>query len=167
MIRFHCLRPLALALAGLFVLSDAEPLQAKKKGPTNQRFQGSIYVPFPIPLPSPVYPGEFEIRPWTDKVAPLGFVSGYFTVDTAGAGHRTGRIVLQNPNGDSVFIIYESQFTAGVNDPNFYGTFTIVGGSGKFANATGGGPFRHQQWMAPPGGGNPYIPVWFDGRITY
>ena len=161
--RIHRLRPLVLLIAGFAVLSIAEPLQAQKA--KQGKFQGSIYVPLPTPLPSPLYPGTFEIRAWTDKVSPLGYVSGYFTVDTpSGSLHRTGRIFLQNRNGDSVSLTYEVDWPSVPGDPNFYGTFTVVSGTGKFAGATGGGPFRHQQYPLPP---YPYIPAWFDGLISY
>jgi hypothetical protein len=163
---------IALVLTTLAILSAAAPLRAANT--TNQRFEGSVVVFLGVPLPDPPHLDlplntdlTFEIldtKGWTHKVSPLGQVSGSVTLNitTPDRLNRIGKIVLVDRNGNKVYLTYTVSRTP---TSNFYGTFTIVGGTGKFAGATGGGNLRHWQILYPSGF---YVETYFDdGWISY
>lgn len=75
----------------------------------------------------------------------------------------TGNLTLTAANGDELFISYHA--TTPYPDPatgafNPAGTFTITGGTGRFANATGGGTLS-----AHANAGTPATTATLDGTI--
>ncbi len=80
------------------------------------------------------------------------------------SGYFTGTEWIRAANGDLLMISHEGPTTMNVvtGAVTFRGTTVIKGGTGRFLNASGGGPFSGQASMATMTGGYD-----IDGRIVY
>jgi len=74
-----------------------------------------------------------------------------------------GAVMFTAANGDTLTFDYEGQLNAGTGEGS--GRFTITGGTGRFAGATGGGTF--QALIDVSRTTNQPMVVALDGRITY
>jgi hypothetical protein len=73
-------------------------------------------------------------------------VTGYVAIDVA-AGLVQGTFTLTAANGDMLFLLMAG---GGIDPTHGFGTFTVVGGTGRFQGATG----RYEQaitFATPPG----------------
>jgi hypothetical protein len=129
--RFHSMARAALAVMALTALAvpalagDCRPWKLVGAGETTGVGEdGTVFV---------------EHSGVSTQLGRYSFVGGHqFTPDfssSAGSGITTAA------NGDELWVIYEADiFPIGPDDPIPYvGTVTVVGGTGRFANATGGG----------------------------
>ncbi len=80
------------------------------------------------------------------------------------SGYFTGTERIQAANGDLLIVSHQGPTTMNVatGAVTFGGTTIIEGGTGRFLNATGGGPFSGQASMARMSGSYD-----IDGRIVY
>lgn len=150
MIRIHCLRQLTLALAGLAILTAAEPVRAQTKqqpfwGDANIAFSGTQFV---------VTAGKFKHMVGGYKVT--GF--GTNVPNTPAEGTDSGVLTLVASNG-VLYFSYVVQPYDPVHYPGLWkGSYTILGGEGRFANASGVGLIRFH---------NPVGEIHLEGGLTY
>jgi hypothetical protein len=83
----------------------------------------------------------------------------FFFVEFLGSGSVT----ITAANGDQLTFEYEGLLNAVTGEGS--GTFTFIGGTGRFANATGGGEFDALIDVSLPD--NQPMTVVLDGRIDY
>jgi len=167
MIRYYCLRSLALALAGLAILSVAEPLRADVT--STRQFWGSLTVQLPAVLNENNYGSNKDLTyQISGKVSPLGYVGGtiIININTERTSH-TCRMTLVDKKGNEVYLHYtvSRPSTASQYQDS---TFTIDGGTGKYAGAMGDGNVRHLQFAHASIGGTNHIQIsFYDAWISY
>jgi hypothetical protein len=66
-----------------------------------------------------------------------------------GAFEESGCMVVTAPDGDKAFISFKGSGNLGKSAK---GTYTYVGGSGKYSGITGGGEFTRLHWQPPSKG---------------
>ncbi|MDY0964857.1 hypothetical protein [Massilia sp. CFBP9026] len=97
---------------------------------------------------------------------PVAFVGGdCFAQSGTTFTFSNGKFVLLFPNGDQIFANYGGQFLptgAGTAYVMNGGTFTITGGSGTYARATGGGYLSGTEDLSTGAG-----TIALSGRVSY
>jgi hypothetical protein len=100
-------------------------------GTAQQPFNATYLVP-----PTPAHDGYYRVWPGTGSGTFVGnssyLVSAHITSKTA-----LYIATITAANGDSLYL--EGMQTWDADTQTWVGPFTIVGGTGRFANATGGG----------------------------
>jgi hypothetical protein len=77
--------------------------------------------------------------------ASIHFLGAFHAVK--GAFEESGGMVLTAPDGDKAFVTYKGSGNLGKDAK---GTYTYVGGTGKYTGITGGGEFtRSSNWKLP------------------
>ena len=102
-----------------------------------------ILPPFPSFPPDPFQPILHLLITATGQLSHLGKATAATTDEAVDLSvtpsHGTGHWVFQNTKGDAIWTTLDS--TSAPPDANgrttFQGTLTVIGGSGKFAGATG------------------------------
>lgn len=126
-----------------------------------------------VTIPNPVIPGESIDLVISGLLHSSGTAThlGRYTADTyidgctwnaqAGALDITGHMVAMTANGETLSGALTAQATFGLNGSDFVGTMTIVGGTGRFAGASGSSSMNSHD--APDGSGV----GWGSGWIVY
>jgi hypothetical protein len=141
--------PISLALT-VVVLGQSVVLAAEEP-PQRVPFKATMtgeYRGLVIPLPAPMVSEQLTCKGQADLLGPVTSIEHYFVrFDVAGklASVTDGIGVLTGANGDALFISY-SGLAAGQVAPGEFGrqelAFTITGGQGRFAGATGSGVIK-------------------------
>ena len=176
-------RPLSLSLVGVFAVAGCDqsrPLGVRSLGPDRVQVAVSRARPFRLTAEGNANP-DFSQGPCnvlntesgTGVALHLGRVSwtasevGNFCIDPAdpGLGTVSGEIVFTAANGDRLTAngqsTVQADFAGGTL--TITGTFTITGGTGRFAGATGGGTITGGGSLLPPFA----VATTFEGQISY
>ncbi len=159
-----CRGDLASPTASVPSIHEAGPLAALKQVPFKGSFSGT----------STVGPGRCTTL--TNVISATGQIThlGRFTtaqshcIDPTGAdplAFTQGIFTLTAANGDTVFGTYSGRLVPTARPGLFQvdGVFTIDGGTGRFANASGGGDASGETNLADPAGP---VTVILDGSIS-
>jgi hypothetical protein len=146
-------RRAALALAALAAFTLARPgvAQTQQSAANLQDFKATFLVKegvFPIPADPPLFSWENQL---SGEATLLGAFTGHahavvhLGVDGIPLFTNDGVLAFVAPNGDTIYQRWAMVFPAGV------GGWTITGGKGRFAGATGSGTFTAVVDPAKPG----------------
>ncbi len=137
-------RPQLEALEAMTLLSAAMPHGAAQVAASSHKvhlaLNGSIGGPNSSTVTNPDVGASLSLD-GSGRVAPLGQVSSTGSLHMTGfikTGHATGTLTLEGPKG-SVTLALEGPSQAGFSGPPSALTYTITGGTGPYAGATGRG----------------------------
>ena len=140
--------PASLALTALALLGLAVPGGAQDLTKDQVPFKAAVKAnadAFAIPVAPPMVSVRMTGSGETTSLGKFTFVGhdlAHLGVDGAPKSATDGVGVMTGANGDAIFVTWVSLIT--IPKPGFVtdnGVFTITGGSGRFACATGGGVF--------------------------
>jgi hypothetical protein len=169
----HRLRPLAwvTAILSLFVLSiGAAPASAGDRTITRELTFASTFESVDTELtelPGDVVYGWNHLRGktrWGSRTAVMDFLGDVDYID--GSGPFGGFVTVIHPNGSKLAMRVTGTATSppgpGTKDATFTGTIRVIGGSGRFAGATGHGTMSGSRTAALGG----KVQLVFEVRVT-
>lgn len=130
---------LALSLVLLFALASGTWAGASAGDPVVP-FKGD-YITYPV-LTIPGYPCWTYSIPAVGEATQLGESTFFSTLIGCVGGGQSGSIDFTAANGDQLFTSFTGQSTRSGDTVSFVGTYTIEGGTGRFAGAEGKGEYR-------------------------
>jgi hypothetical protein len=156
--RVVCTTLLMVAVIAATTSLSAEPKQIPFRASFDAEFQNTIA--FPIAHVQVQGTGEAQLMGRSEAVTENELVNVI-------TGEGTATFTLTGANGDTV--VLEDTFLSTPPDANgaftFGGTFEIVGGTGRFAGATGGGTVTGSAQFSPSREGG-VAEFSFDGTIS-
>jgi hypothetical protein len=139
-------------LAALFLLGMALPASAQQSVPLKGGFDGEVIAASGPPNANVLTAvGEGQLTHLGQTSIEQTYVFDNFT------GTFVGTATLTAANGDELDCIFEGVETP---DGTISGTFTLVGGTGRFRNATGGGAFTGIDYL------NGTFSIRLDGTVS-
>jgi len=144
----------AFTLPGVATAKNSRPFKAQGQAVWDNVFKG-------LTSPPANFTGTLEATHLGRSTQQGTLVLGLPNANHIAPGH--GSVTFTAANGDTLTFDYEGQLNAATGEGS--GRFTITGGTGRFAGATGGGTFQALIDVSRPD--NQPMVVELDGRITF